>query len=244
MMGGRDLMEVGVASNRIPVEVRAHPRSRRLKLSYRQGRGFLLTHPRRASHRSVSQFLEQQRDWMLGVLARENPRQGLISLRSHLESQPGIWLDGHYHEVRFEAAVTGLLRVQGGRICLFSLITEDQLRRKLMALSKEPLESMLLRLAAEVGWEQSVRRVQVRDQRSRWGSCSGQGNLSLNWRLILMPPALQRHVMLHELAHLPHPDHSAAFWRCLEVWDPLCAEHREQLRTKGSHWITLGRSGG
>jgi predicted metal-dependent hydrolase len=56
-------------------------------------------------------------------------------------------------------------------------------------------------------------RVTVRDQRSRWGACSAKGAITLNWRLVQMPPEVADYVMLHELAHLRQPNHSRKFWR-------------------------------
>ena len=119
------------------------------------------------------------------------------------------------------------------------VITDAQLIRKLQILAKEPLSRHLLKLAAEVGVK--VASIHIRDQRSRWGSCSGRKSISLNWRLILMPHALQRHILLHELAHIPHPNHSKRFWDCLQEWDPDTSLHRETLRKHGSRWIALGR---
>jgi predicted metal-dependent hydrolase len=57
-----------------------------------------------------------------------------------------------------------------------------------------------------------MRRVIVRNQKSRWGSCSVRGTISLNWRLIQVPDFVRDYIILHELAHLRHLNHSARFW--------------------------------
>ena len=69
--------------------------------------------------------------------------------------------------------------------------------------------------------------VSVRDQRSRWGSCSARGSISLNWRLIRMPEFVSDYVILHELMHRRQPNHSARFWN--EVGQ-VCPEWREAER--------------
>src|SRR5206468_3876846 len=68
-----------------------------------------------------------------------------------------------------------------------------------------------------------VRRITVRNQRSRWGSCSRRGTISLNWRLIQAPPFVRDYLILHELAHLREMNHSQRFWREVEK---LCPEYR------------------
>jgi predicted metal-dependent hydrolase len=72
----------------------------------------------------------------------------------------------------------------------------------------------------------------VRNQRSRWGACSGRGAITLNWRLLQMPPAVADYIMLHELAHLRQPNHSRKFWREVES---LCPGWREAERWLKAH---------
>ena len=69
----------------------------------------------------------------------------------------------------------------------------------------------------------NVRRVTVRNQRSRWGSCSRRGTISLNWKLIQAPPFVRDYIVLHELMHLRQMNHSARFWREVEV---VCPEYK------------------
>ena len=82
----------------------------------------------------------------------------------------------------------------------------------------------------------STGTVSVRAQRSRWGSCSSGGALSLNWRLVLLPAELQDHVILHELAHRVHMDHSGEFWDLLNAWDPETGRHDRELSRR---WAPL-----
>jgi predicted metal-dependent hydrolase len=87
-----------------------------------------------------------------------------------------------------------------------------------------------------------VNRVFVRNQRTRWGSCSRQANISLNARLLLLPPDIVRYVFLHELVHIGCPNHSAEFWRRVAVLVPDVKERRLRLR-KASHempaWLEM-----
>jgi predicted metal-dependent hydrolase len=78
-----------------------------------------------------------------------------------------------------------------------------------------------------------VRRISVRDQRSRWGSCSRRGGISLNWRLVLVPSFVREYVMLHELMHRYEMNHSPRFWRRVAAVCPRVVEARCWLRTEG-----------
>lgn len=95
----------------------------------------------------------------------------------------------------------------------------------LKAAAVRDLPARLLELAAQHGF--SVGRIRVRDQRTLWGSCSPRGSISLNWRLVRMPPQVRDYILLHELAHLRHPNHSRRFWTLLAS---ICPWYREAHR--------------
>ncbi|MBF0185585.1 MAG: M48 family metallopeptidase [Magnetococcales bacterium] len=73
-------------------------------------------------------------------------------------------------------------------------------------------------------------RLTIRNPRRRWGSCSVQGSINLNWRLIWLPVRLGDYVLVHELSHLRHMDHSPAFWQLVANYVPDYRECRRQLR--------------
>ena len=100
---------------------------------------------------------------------------------------------------------------------------EPELRRR--AAQELPLE--LLALAAAHGI--TVTRVSIRNQRSRWGACSARGSITLNWRLILVPPFVREYVMIHELMHRRELNHSRRFWRHLAAACPGFDEARAWL---------------
>ncbi|MDD2972084.1 MAG: M48 family metallopeptidase [Lachnospiraceae bacterium] len=77
-------------------------------------------------------------------------------------------------------------------------------------------------------------RVIIRDQKTRWGSCSSGGTLSFSWRLMLAPPMVLDYVVIHELAHLQEMNHSKAFWDVVESVMPEYRIHRKWLRDNGA----------
>lgn len=93
------------------------------------------------------------------------------------------------------------------------------------------LPAQLLRLAATHGID--VRGVSIRDQRTRWGSCSRAGRITLNWRLVLTPDFVREYVLLHELMHRRELNHSRRFWRLVAACCPRVDEARTWLRREG-----------
>ena len=100
--------------------------------------------------------------------------------------------------------------------------------RELRRQAARELPGRLLLLAEHHGVQ--VSRVSVRNQRTRWGSCSPSGHICLNWRLVLMPDSVRDYVLIHELMHLRRLDHSRHFWRLVAHACPDYENARQWLR--------------
>jgi predicted metal-dependent hydrolase len=85
----------------------------------------------------------------------------------------------------------------------------------------------------------SYTRIEIRDQRTRWGSCSSRGTLSFNWRLVLAPFDVLDYVVVHELCHLREPNHSPRFWRLVAERRPGWREQRAWLREHGPELLAF-----
>lgn len=77
-------------------------------------------------------------------------------------------------------------------------------------------------------------RVSIRDQKTRWGSCSAEGNLNFNWRLIMAPPGVMDYVVVHELAHRKEMNHSRNFWKVIEEAMPDYWKYKAWLKENGN----------
>jgi predicted metal-dependent hydrolase len=101
------------------------------------------------------------------------------------------------------------------------------------------------RLVSELAEEEagrigvSYRRIRIGAQRTLWGSCSGRGTLSFNWRLVLAPPDVVDYVIVHELCHLRVPNHSRSFWALLERHRPHWRRQRAWLREYGPELLAF-----
>ena len=156
---------------------------------------------------------------------------------------------GEGSRICIEGKTYALKRVSGARValklagedCVLTLSApddEEQVRAALKrALSRRALERVRARLefyAPRLGV--NFNRVAIRDQRSRWGSCSAKRNLNFNWKLIMAPPEALDYVVIHELCHLIEFNHSPRFWRLVEgqmpeyeCWKRWLKEHGREL---------------
>jgi len=107
--------------------------------------------------------------------------------------------------------------------------------------ARRAARELVTMLAEEEADELDVRwsRIEIRDQRSRWGSCSTRGTLSFNWRLVLAPFEVLDYVVVHELCHLREPNHSRRFWRLVESRRPGWRAQRDWLHEHGPELLAF-----
>jgi predicted metal-dependent hydrolase len=188
-----------------------HQRARRYVLRLGTDGAARVTIPRGGSAMEARRFAEKNILWLKKQLLRQATKP----------SAPREWRIGteilfRGETVRLETCPQGEpgLIVLGAETFRIKETVNDlrpSIERQLWRLASRELPSRVLQLAAEHGL--NVRRVTVRNQRSRWGSCSRHGTISLNWRLIQAPDFVRDYIILHELAHLKEMNHSARFWR-------------------------------
>ena len=194
------------------VRMRRHRQARRYTLRIAAAtREVILTIPPRGTVKEARAFAQKHGGWIAARLGRlpeavsfahgvTVPLRGVPHRITHRRSARGtVWTET-------DAEGRRLLCVAGEAPHVDRRIA-DFLRRE----AKRELETASLRYAAELGV--SIRRVSVRDQASRWGSCSTTGVLSYSWRLILAPSFVLSYLAAHEVAHLVEMNHSNRFWR-------------------------------
>lgn len=146
---------------------------------------------------------------------------------SHLLIEKRIWIVTKYLEVQ-----------EKQRNRPVSELTDTQrlaLEKRYIAAAKEYFPKRVEHFHQFTGG--SYNRITIRDQKTRWGSCSARGTLSFNWRLMLAPPGILDYVVVHELCHLTHMDHSAAFWQKVESVYPDYRTARKWLKDHGQELV-------
>lgn len=239
------LIEVEGPAGRLSVPYRVERSARRKRMALQMETGPLLVVklPRRMSLREGLAFLEENRSWVAKQAVQE---LGRPSLWDYLEKQAWISGYGERWSVQWERSVSPNVKMDPVRREVWLRSPERPIKdwvlvRYFRMIAERLLPPQVKKLADRHGV--AVHGVTIRDQKSRWGSCSETGRLSLNWRLVLLEPELQDHVLLHELAHLRHFNHSAAFHRMLGEWDAQAPENRKRLRERERVIMPLGRGG-
>lgn len=188
--------------------------ARAYRLSLNRDGVAVATIPACGSLREAERFVELNREWL--ERARERQRRRPRAAQVWTLGTRVLWR-GAFAEIRCACAGSRPSVCLGSDVFRVPRLDGDlrpALQARFVRLAKAELPARAWELAAQTGMNLS--RVSVRDQRSRWGSCTASGAVSLNWRLILAPESVRDYIIHHELMHLREMNHSPRFWACVE----------------------------
>ena len=227
-----------ILNSGITAIIKPHARSKRIKLKYDAAKGaVIITLPPHVSAIQALEFAEEHEDWIkkqhlkyLNVPAFQAghmlPFRGKQYLICHDESRaPRIWLE--------EDKI-----IVGGRIEGFNIRLENWLKRQAKAIIPQITQEFETKLKA-LYRTKSLGKISIRDTKSRWGSCSGRGNISLSYRLIMAPEEVMTYVIAHEIAHLKEMNHSEDFWNIVDQLVPNARPAREWLNHDGQELMLI-----
>jgi predicted metal-dependent hydrolase len=216
-----------------PYQLNVSPRARRLRITVSDS-GITLVLPAGFPVREGEAFMSKNSVWILAQMEKHEQRA-----RSERNTLPKdvILLRGTATRVERKEEATRLSRArveeQNGHLTLAlpagrTDTAPEVLERWLRGLARVEITNLVRQEARRM--HASPKTVTIRDQRTRWGSCSSTGTLSFNWRLIMVPPTVMQYVVVHELAHMSVPNHSRDFWNLVSQYYPAYQEARAWLR--------------
>ena len=214
---------VATTSTPLTWKIRVSPRARYAKLQIKPYGGLEVVIPTRFPRHQVPQLVDKHADWIRRQLAK----QAALCESIELPRQINLAFDQSTTRVAYantSADCGAHLHIAATDYHGSVKMLRAWLRKKAWSDFPTMLESVALRTGL------GYRKLGIRSQKTRWGSCSIRGNINLNDQLLFLPRATVEYLMIHELCHTRHLNHSRAFWDLVEVHCPGFRQHERQLK--------------
>lgn len=216
--------------------LKVSPRARRLRLSIRPDTGLEVTTPRGVATARIEAVLREKAGWIEANLQRFAAQ---APAATNLRDGSALQFAGNTLQLRLRHVLamthTSVTLIGTSLTVTTPSIEPVSLRTALEAWYRRQAHIVFTRRVAHwnarFGFEHG--RISIKDQKSRWGSCSQTGNLNFNWRLLLAPIEVLDYIVIHELAHLKEANHSPRFWALVETLCPDYKQQRGWLRQHG-----------
>jgi predicted metal-dependent hydrolase len=237
-----DSFEIATDSGVVSIDLRRHPRARNYTLRVAgPSRAPVLTMPKRGTLHEARRFLDRHAGWLKRQMEK-------LPAATVIADGASIPLRGVQHVIRHEPGTRGTVSIgmdpTGPSIVVPTPEMGDagQVRRRVVDFlkreAKRDLEWAVIRHTLSAGVR--AKGIRLRDQTSRWGSCSATGHLSFSWRLVMAPPAVLDYLAAHEVAHLRELNHSHRFWNLCKALAPHTDAARDWLQANGATLHAIG----
>lgn len=220
--------QLAIEGKSISVSFRRNAKARRLIMRLSRDRsGVVITLPPRVGRGEALEFAKKSSRWIVERLTAEPAGR---PLRAGAE----ILLRGELRQIQHLGSRRGTVKLSENAV----IVAGDaaHLQRRLIDWLKAEAKRDLVAASEFYAKAMDVRfhRLSVRDQKSRWGSCTSDGTLSYSWRLVLAPPFVLDYVAAHEVAHLRHMNHGRGFWRLVLSHCPNASRAKTWLKKHGA----------
>lgn len=223
-------------------QIKKYQRSKNIKIKIDHSGSVIVTAPTYIPDILVRQFVKKNSEWVLKTLQK-------IPQKTSLNTENTVYIFGKKYTKKISFSLTQKVGVFiSGENVLFNPTEQPILetaaeQKKWNAKFDEKLEFFLKNTARHYlinrthalakKMNTSFNKLTLRKQKTRWGSCSSQRNLNFNWQLVHFEPKIIDYVIIHELAHLTHMNHSKDFWELVEKYDPEYRKHVGWLKRNG-----------
>ncbi|MBQ3232455.1 MAG: M48 family metallopeptidase [Clostridia bacterium] len=189
--------------------------------------------PKNARLREMDKLVLSRWEWIINMHASLD----LEAKKAEFDPENGVLIEGKKMPLMLHRAVKAGAEITDGTLHVYAPSLENarieaEIKKYLARLALDRIRLNLDRYAPTVGREYG--RVTIREQKTRWGSCSSRKNLNFNWKLIMAPKEALTYVVIHELCHLIHFNHSEKFWQEVSARMPEYDIWRKWLRANGS----------
>ncbi len=232
-------MAVPSSQSLIPAySIRVSRRARRVRLTYSAREGLVVVVPRRFSQKHVPRIVQDKAEWIKNIQRKLEKEQESRdpSLSEHLPACIRLPAIGVSWEVAYTPASRRTVFEQENNLTVTA--GEDApvlLRRWLHRKAREYLIPWLERVSRETGLGFSA--ITIRNQKSRWGSCSRHKRISLNQKLLFLPPHLVEYLLVHELCHIRQLNHSVTYWKLVSSFLPKYRGLDRELRRAWQRYV-------
>lgn len=220
-----------VADRELPLRIVENDRARRLTLRIDSGgKGLRVTVPPGLANGEVERFLGRHQGWLETRLAK-------LPDKPQVRAGVKMPLRGRPHLIVHQAGKRGTVTPgeHEGADALFVYGEEQHLPRRLSDFlkreAKRDIEALVAKHTASVG--RKAKAIRFKDTSSRWGSCTSDGSLSFNWRIMMAPPTVIDYLVAHEVAHLKEMNHGPKFWALCKELCPRTEEAKAWLKRNG-----------
>lgn len=238
----RQPWSVYINGEEIPYSLRKSPRARRVWLKIDPVGRLEVVVPSRMPLKGLDDIIRSKADWILKRVRQAECAAGRFPSVRFEDGGLLPYLGGIYRlDVLQDGAGPARAVLKGGRIIarVPPPGRKPSVREAVVGWYRCEAAHHIASRVAELGDGLSVQSVSIRDQKTRWGSCSSSGRLSFNWRLMMAPPEVVDYLVVHELTHLARQDHSKDFWRKVEARCPDYRKHEAWLKEAGRILFTL-----
>jgi Predicted metal-dependent hydrolase len=214
-----------IGKRQIEYELRKSSKAKRLIVTIKHQK-LKVSVPAEITFTQARRYLENNKDLILKHIEKQNSAAGETAAKEYVSGEKLLYRGRHYPLLIEEKAGPGSSSASfiGSRIVV--IVPPGLSKEKKSQSTKKILEEWYIRQAQKLLPEQveyyarqldiTYQKLRIKDQKTKWGSCSSKGYINLNWRIIMAPNQVAAYVIIHELAHLKYMNHSKEFWAFVE----------------------------
>jgi len=224
--------EIDLQGRPVGYSLKQSQRTRGIRLEIRSETGLTVVVPRKYTRQQVLDILKQKAGWILKHLPTNKPAQMPLFTQELGQGDKLLFMGRPIEIVIRESAVSSAV-LHGNKLQVSTGSRDGAIPKILEMWYRQQAATVFTQKADGFKEIMGLRynSIYIRGQKTRWGSCSPAGNLTLNWKLLMAPEEIVDYVVIHELAHLKHMNHSKKFWDLVGRYCPGWKKYRKWLIT-------------